>query len=226
MPLPLTENQHWKPFHLFQGSTPNASDLECHVSVLRQGHRPHPPHTHDEEEILLLLEGEVDLLLPEAPGIPNDQRMRIRPGDFVYYPSRFPHTLEGASENPANYLMLKWQAASTPTEAVLSYGYCSIVDSLEAQAGKKGFSARRLFEGPTTWLKKLHCHTSTLTPGTGYATHSDPHDIVIIVLAGVVETLEEQVGPHSVIFYRAGEPHGMVNSGKDLAKYVVFEFHG
>ena len=29
-----------------------------------------------------------------------------------------------------------------------------------------------------------------------------------------------------MIFYAAGEPHGMSNPGRVTAKYVVFEFHG
>ena len=90
---------------------------------------------------------------------------------------------------------------------------------------KDGFCSHLVFEGPTAYLRKLHCHTSTLTPGAGYDSHIDDYDVAIIVLEGEVETLGQHVGPHSVIFYRAGEPHGMRNPGKLIAKYVVFEFH-
>ncbi len=41
-----------------------------------------------------------------------------------------------------------------------------------------------------------------------------------------METLGEQVGPNGVIFYAAGEPHGMKNVGDGPAVYLVFEFHG
>jgi hypothetical protein len=50
--------------------------------------------------------------------------------------------------------------------------------------------------------------------------------VAIVVLEGEVATLGKRVGPHSVIFYRSGEPHGIRNPGESLAKYVVFEFHG
>lgn len=225
IPLPPADNQFWQPHPLFRGSTPNMPDLSCHVSVLHQGHQPHPPHTHKDEELLLLLAGEIDVLLPDAPGLTEDHRIRLQPGQFAYYPAGFPHTLETVSAMPANYLMLKWQAPSTRTEALLSFCHFSIFDALATHADKDGFSARRLFESPTAYLHKLHCHTSTLTPGAGYEVHCDAHDITIIVLKGELETLEERVGPHGVIFYRAGEPHGMFNPGKDTAHYVVFEFH-
>ena len=41
-----------------------------------------------------------------------------------------------------------------------------------------------------------------------------------------METLGQRVGPHSVIFCPAGEPHGIRNPGEVVAKYIVFEFHG
>jgi quercetin dioxygenase-like cupin family protein len=77
----------------------------------------------------------------------------------------------------------------------------------------------------TANLEKLHGHTSTLTPGAGYDPHADPYDVAIIVLEGEVETLGKRVGPHGVIFYAAGEPHGIRNPGYTIARYIVFEFH-
>jgi hypothetical protein len=46
------------------------------------------------------------------------------------------------------------------------------------------------------------------------------------VLEGTLETLGTKVGQDSVIFYAAGEPHGMRNVGDVPAVYLVFEFHG
>jgi quercetin dioxygenase-like cupin family protein len=92
---------------------------------------------------------------------------------------------------------------------------------------QNGFCPRLVFEGPTDYLKKLRCHVTTFAPQAGYAPHKDPYDVVIVVLAGEVETLGQRTGPHSVIFYAAGEPHGMRNPSLDVtARYVVFEFHG
>jgi len=75
LPLPPDENQFWKPYPLFRGSTADVPALACHVSVLHQNQCPHPPHSHKEEELLLLLSGEVDLILPNAPGLNENQRM-------------------------------------------------------------------------------------------------------------------------------------------------------
>ncbi len=86
--------------------------------------------------------------------------------------------------------------------------------------------SRRIFESPTLYLHKLHCHITVLKPGAGYPPHGDTHEVAIFTVNGTVETLGQRVGPNSVIFYTADEPHGMKNVGAIPATYVVFEFHG
>lgn len=65
-----------------------------------------------------------------------------------------------------------------------------------------------MIDGGTQYLRKLHSHITTLQPGSGYPPHEDAYDVAILVLRGSVETLGQRVGPNSVIFYAAGEPHG------------------
>jgi quercetin dioxygenase-like cupin family protein len=202
--------------------------LSCHTSVLIQNHCPHPPHQHKEEEILLLLTGEVDLILPDWQFSDGARRKRLQPGELVYYPAQFAHTLQTTSDEPANYLMIKWHDTdkSTAADSPFAFNHSNLFSSADDSAVEAGFHPRLVFEGPTNYLRKLQCHVSTLTPGAGYEPHIDAYDVLIIVLEGEIETLGERMQPHSVIFYPAGEPHGMLNPGDTVAKYVVFEFHG
>ncbi len=225
IPLPAAEEDGWKPHPLFNMATPSMQNLSCHASVLNRNCSPHLPHTHDEEEILMLLWGEVDLILPDRPGPAVNQRVHLKQGEFVYYPACFAHTLQTTSEGPANYLMFRWQSGRTTKKSPLAFRHFSLIESNNGAKIKDGFGSRLVFEGPTAYLRKLHCHTSTLAPGAGYEPHRDDYDVAIIVLEGTVKTLGKQVGPYSVIFYRAGEPHGMRNTGSSIAHYVVFEFH-
>jgi mannose-6-phosphate isomerase-like protein (cupin superfamily) len=226
LPLTTDEQQGWRPHPFFRGSTSDVRSMSCHASVLTHGSCPHPPHTHEEEELLLLLTGEVDLVLPAAPSPNGGQRRRLNAGQLVYYPAHFPHTLETVSTEPANYLMFKWRTGKAEIDAPLGFCQFNIFDSLNDSDTPDGFCCRTLFAGPTAYLRKLQCHTSSLTPGAGYDPHIDAYDVAIIVLEGEVETLGERVTPHYVIFYPAGEPHGMRNPGHTIAKYIVFEFHG
>lgn len=168
-----------------------------------------------------MLEGEAEVVLPDLPA--DRQRQRLRRGDLVYYPAQFAHTLEGVSARPVNYLMLKW--LTDPTGASHPLGFERHVFHAPAAEASTGFATRTLFEGPTRWLHKLHCHTSTLAPGASYAPHADGYDVVMIVLEGMLESLAAKLVPHGVYFYPAGAPHGAHNPGDTLARYVVFEFH-
>jgi quercetin dioxygenase-like cupin family protein len=123
--------------------------------------------------------------------------------------------------------MLKWQKRKSRGRAKLSYGpFDARARACDTQV-QDGMRRRLVFEDRTAYLNKLHCHVSTLAPQAGYAPHKDPYDVIIVVLEGEVETLERCAGPHSVIFYAAGEPHGLRNpSQTHEARYVVFELHG
>lgn len=226
IPLPPPEPAAWRTHRILRGATADLETLSCHASALAHDQFPHAPHTHKEEELLLLLAGEVDLILPDDQDSPTPGRRRLTPGQFVYYPTGFPHTLKTVSKEPANYLMFKWYAASRGADSPLPFGHFHSFEETCDSVADDGFQTRRIFQGPTSYLRKLHGHASTLTPGAGYEAHVDAYDVAIIVLEGEVETLGERVGPHSVIFYRAGEAHGMRNPGDVTAKYLVFEFHG
>jgi len=219
-------NMSWKPEFLFRGASACTDFLQCHQSSLIPGHIPHPPHAHPEEELLIVFSGEANLIL-SGSGIEEEaQHQRVKAGDIVYYPAYFEHTLQAISENPANYLMIKWKNQELLSRNALEYKYYQALDMYRDLEGVNGFSCRTLFEGQTKYLKKLHCHLSFLKSGAGYGEHADDYDVLIFLLEGVVETLGRYFGRNSVIYYAKGEPHGMFNPALIDAKYIVIEFHG
>jgi quercetin dioxygenase-like cupin family protein len=226
LPPPSGSKAGWQHSSVFCGRTAHVPLLSCHVSVLSPGHCPHPPHTHEDEEVLLLLQGEADVILPANGAGTGEERRRWKAGQVVYYPAHFAHTLQTVSVHPAKYVVFKWQGGPTRPGPHVAFGQFEWRGPVEDSQLREGFCPRVLFEGPTAYLEKLHCHVSTLTPGAGYDPHCDAYDVAIVVLEGEVETLGQRAGPYSVVFYAAGEPHGMRNSGRATAKYIVFEFHG
>ena len=226
IPLPPAEGgTGWEPYPIFNGFTAGIQNLSCHMSVLNKDCRPHPPHSHKEEEILLLLRGEVDLILTDEKSADKTRRMTLKSGQFVYYPAQFAHTLQTVSEQPANYMMFKWQNDTKEMGSPLKFNLFSLFGPEKESDANEGLQQHLMFQGSTDYLRKLHCHTTTLLPGAGYDPHSDTYDVAILVLDGEVETIGKHAEPYSVIFYPAGEPHGMYNPGEAVAKYVVFEFH-
>lgn len=213
----------WRVAIKFAGPTATGLQMTSHVSTLAYGHTPHPPHTHQEEEVLVVLRGELTVHLP-GEGDTADRVERLGPGGVLHYPLDQLHTITGASEAPAIYVMLKWCSHRISKHRdILETQLVNRVDPV-ARDGKLAFL--QLFRGPTRYLRTLECHRSSVPPGGGYKPHADAYDVAIITLDGTIETLGQRVGPESLIWYPMGSRHGLHNVGDCDSHYVVFEFHG
>jgi mannose-6-phosphate isomerase-like protein (cupin superfamily) len=223
-PLAQDRIKRWRPYHLFAGATANVSRMNAHVSVLSPGHSPHAPHAHHEEEVLIVLDGEAELVIaPDEAGV-NVRYEQLSSGSFVYYSAFQFHTIRNATATPITYLMFKWTGLPRETKAPRE----TTISRTEhiRQIGNGAFTTRLVFEGPTNYLTKLHVHLSELQPNAGYAAHADSHDVAILVLSGSVKVNRRTIGQHGVLYFPAGEVHDMRNPGFVTARYLVFEFHG
>ena len=119
-PLQPDPTHGWRPYPQFRGTTPVVGEMECHASVLSPGCSPHPPHAHLEEELLLVLDGEAELVIPSDPDDQTPRLERLLPGAFVYYPAYQYHTLRNPTASPVTYLMLKWRGAPDEVRPPLS----------------------------------------------------------------------------------------------------------
>jgi len=228
LPLEQDPSVGWKPHPLFKGATADVRMIGCHASVLDPGRQPHPPHRHEDEEVLIILDGEADLLLQDSADAAEIQRHRVRRGTVAYYPAQFAHTIENASERPVTYLMFKWVGDERDGDGVLPL---QLVDGATRanellERGEGDLETAALWDGGTRYLRHFHAHVSALRPGGGYEPHADAYDVGVVVLDGEIETLRERLGRNDVAFYVAGELHGIRNAGAEPALYLVLEFHG
>jgi quercetin dioxygenase-like cupin family protein len=79
-----------------------ASRGASEVSVVRQRQQPggfNPPHTHDREEVLVLLAGMLDVTA-------NGETQTLRAGDAVTVPANTAHQLRNAGDEPAEWLLV------------------------------------------------------------------------------------------------------------------------
>ncbi len=227
--LPLAEDRQsgWKSHRLFKGQTRCLSLLDCHVSVLSKGVVPHEPHEHEDEELLIVLDGDAELELLGPDG--NVSRNKVTPGSFAYYPRGQAHTIHNTSASPVTYVMFKWVSVSPgarlpqiETRILHKQEYARTTPSDRAEV----VATVHLFGGATGQLRRLQCHLSTVSPGGGYEPHTDAYDVGLVLLSGTVETLGQRLEAPALAFYSAGEAHGIRNAGADPASYLIFEFHG
>lgn len=228
--FPLAEDREkgWKPYPILRGTTPNAPYMSAHISVLSPGNTPHPPHSHVEEEILIVLDGDAEILLGDSADPARARVERVAAGTFAYYPAYQFHTIRNASERPVTYLMFKWRGPPIETDGQATTQIVRFSDVLTAPGPvpEKGFRSEKIFESPTGYLRRLQSHITALEPGGGYAPHEDAHDVAIVMLSGKVQAAGTTLGPQGLYYFAAGESHGMKNVGDGPARYLVFEFHG
>ena len=53
--------------------------MGCHVSVLSPGRCPHPPHSHVEEELLIILDGEANVEIASSAVDPSPRVEALTP---------------------------------------------------------------------------------------------------------------------------------------------------
>lgn len=91
---------------VFRAPTATLDELEAHVTTLNPGQSPHPPHTHANEEVIIIREGTVESFF-------DGTWHRVGPGSIVFYASNQPHTLRNVGSTPATYHVVSWHSPGT-----------------------------------------------------------------------------------------------------------------
>jgi len=87
--------------------TATLTHLECHVTTVNPGERPHAPHRHPGEEILVLKEGGLEV---EIDGVAH----AAGPESVVFFSSGDRHGLKNVGAKPATYYVVRLETAATP----------------------------------------------------------------------------------------------------------------
>ncbi|MEO8597410.1 MAG: cupin domain-containing protein [Candidatus Solibacter sp.] len=84
----------------FYGKTHTGFNLEMHETILGPGTETHEPHMHEHEEIVMVIEGRVEVY--------NEGRKEIaEPGSVIYFASNEMHSARNAGTTPSRYLVIE-----------------------------------------------------------------------------------------------------------------------
>jgi XRE family transcriptional regulator, regulator of sulfur utilization len=89
-----------KARQFFKGVEHSGFGLEAHETVLGPGTETHPPHTHEHEEIIIVVEGTVEVTV-------SGQKEIAETGSVIYYESNRPHGLRNAGTTPCRYYVIE-----------------------------------------------------------------------------------------------------------------------
>ena len=95
---------------VFAAPTATLDELEHHTTTLKPGGSPHPPHTHKNEEILIIKSGTVEAWV-------NGEWKTAPEGALLFFASMVPHTVRNTSSKPATYFVLNWAALGSKKQA-------------------------------------------------------------------------------------------------------------
>ena len=217
-PLTEDENNDWQVFPLFNGMFGSFKSFSSHISALKPDIIPHSPHAHMEEEIIIPLRGNVEILTSDQPTGSIRATLPLEPGSFVYHSSRQSHTIRCSSSKAAQYLVFKWQRYDHAVKELGTFAYIANDQEWEFQHISPGFRLLSIAGLNDHTYSSLRAHFSYLEPNKGYRAHQDEYDIVAVLLAGELETLNLSNSAPAIFFFAANTPHGFNNPGTKPAR--------
>lgn len=99
LPVKTSDKGAYRSF--FDRPSALLSQFEVHATQLNPGYASHAPHTHRAEEIILLIQGKVQMQIDS--GFHNAET-----GDLVFLESNVPHAAKNISNEPVEYYAIQW----------------------------------------------------------------------------------------------------------------------
>ena len=95
---------------VLRAPTATLDELEIHVTALPAGKTTHAPHTHANEEMIVIREGTLD-------AYQNGKLTRVGPGSLLFMGSNEPHNVTNVGQTPAIYYVIGWTVPGPPSRA-------------------------------------------------------------------------------------------------------------
>lgn len=81
--------------------TATLDEFESHITTLNAGQASHAPHTHPNEEIIILKEGTCEAYI-------NGVWTPMSTGSMAFFASNVPHAIRNVGKTPATYHVVNW----------------------------------------------------------------------------------------------------------------------
>ena len=85
------------------GDTPGSTKFVTGRLVLDAGQTPHPPHTHPEEEVMVIEAGHGEIVV-------DGKSTKIGPGSIMYTAPGVSHGITNTGDTPIVFTFMKWEA--------------------------------------------------------------------------------------------------------------------
>jgi quercetin dioxygenase-like cupin family protein len=103
--IPYKGDATKKARRFFYGPEQSGYNLEMHETVLGPGVETHPPHTHAHQEIIILVEGTVQVSM-------DGRTDTVDAGSVIFYEPNRPHNLRNTGTVPCRYYVVELRGRS------------------------------------------------------------------------------------------------------------------
>jgi quercetin dioxygenase-like cupin family protein len=91
--------------------TRTLDELEMHITTLNPHTASHKPHTHPNEEMVIVKEGTLQAHV-------NGKEVVVGPGSVLFYASMQPHAVQNIGDTPATYFVINWASPGSNTKHI------------------------------------------------------------------------------------------------------------
>lgn len=103
--IPYKGDEKKKARRFFYGPEHSGYNLEMHETVLGPGVETHPLHTHGHQEIIILVEGTVEVSM-------DGRTDTVEAGSVIFYEPAKPHNLRNTGATPARYYVVELRGSN------------------------------------------------------------------------------------------------------------------
>jgi XRE family transcriptional regulator, regulator of sulfur utilization len=94
-----------------QQPTRTLDELEMHITTLNPHTASHAPHTHPNEEMVILKEGTLQAHV-------NGREIVLPVGGVLFFASMQPHAVQNVGDVPATYYVINWASPGTKRKRI------------------------------------------------------------------------------------------------------------
>ncbi|MEO5595451.1 MAG: cupin domain-containing protein [Chitinophagaceae bacterium] len=210
---------------VMDGSTSVLANLEVHLTTLEPGKAAHPPHTHtNQEELIIVKEGLLKVTI-------KGKTKLLSAGGLAYSFPGDEHGAVNAGKTKTSYYIVKYTTHNAVnTGRGESAGGSILMDWNEPKVEKTDRGERRqFFNQPTALFEKFDMHVTTLNKGNvSHLPHSHRQEEIILVKSG---NISMQIGGKhysatagDIVFLPTGVLHALENTGNGPATYFAFQW--
>ena len=91
--------------HVTRQPTRTLEELEMHITTLKPHMASHAPHTHPNEEMVIIKEGTLQAHV-------NGKEIVLGPGSVMFFASMQPHAVQNIGDTPATYHVINWKTTA------------------------------------------------------------------------------------------------------------------